>query len=1207
MHDTPRHAQLGALLLRGLLVLLVTTATFQSDARQAIASDAVPNGSPEQLLNDGLNLLNKRQDAASALPKLQLAAEHLSRATEPDHRLATALDALGQCYEALDRPSDALASYQRSLIIHRRLHPSGHSNLVTCLVAVAFLLESDDPLQALPYHQEALTIQRRLHPSDHPETAACLNRLGYCLRVLGRFEQAIEAQRNSVEMLRRLDPRPSQDLATYINTLGSTLFTAGHVKEALPVFREALHLRRTLPDPDPKGIATSLNNLSQCLSALGYLQEASSCLDEALRIRRAVYPSGHPSIASVLASQAVLFENQHRLRESAALNTEALALRRRVLPEGHPDLLRSLENTALALSRLGRSEEAVSCATELLEFRRKHSGSTIDQLIKAHSILGAVWLELGFPDRAEAPIRSGVALAQSQTNHFSQDVFVCLNNLAIWLQASGRPAEALDVYRTTLEQGRTRGLDATERGFQIRRNMALCLADVGRLDEAAVTLQSLLTEARGRYPEPHPDLAEAYNGVAAAFQDMRRFNDALGYYQEAIAIWKSASSNWLTQTIAIQNNVGTCLRDLGRHKESIEILQQLVDSPALQGATAAVRAAVLGNLGECLNRAGQHTRAVQHLESALDVNRTFLNAVHPDMYRMLNNCAAAHGALNQPRKALDLALEADRILWDLLHRDYTFLTPSQRRQYRERIAREGSPVSWSIAMLDPSSESARPTLDSLLLRKNLLQEITLLERRTLSGTNTSRQCNELLRRRQSIRHRVASRLLASHENPAPDDPNLTALLKEAESIEEGLRACLPTAEAKPSDTPPSFIDVHRALRPGEVLVEFFRFAPPLTAGHDLHYGAVVILPGNLTSRVVDLGSATELDKAVESYLSQIRRDIADWKWISPSPAGAERAERRLSRLASLLTDRIWTPLQLTKPQRVFACTDGALGLVPFEALPSAPTNAETSTRFLIEETEFVRLDTARDFVRFRSTPVQAGTHTTTNTATFIANPPGSRSWPPLPAAESSARKLASALAPRGWSVTTHFGPAADRSAIIHAGSPRLLHIATHGYLTPRNQGALGENPLLRPTLILAPPSRPDPAGVQEQGSLTAYEIATLDLHATELVNLVACETAIGESMLDEGISSLHSAFLAAGARSLVASLWEIPELEMTRQSEEFLRAWLGMESSGTPTTRISAFRQAQLRSLSEARTKRGTSHPFFWAGSVYIGDPGDTH
>jgi CHAT domain-containing protein len=152
-------------------------------------------------------------------------------------------------------------------------------------------------------------------------------------------------------------------------------------------------------------------------------------------------------------------------------------------------------------------------------------------------------------------------------------------------------------------------------------------------------------------------------------------------------------------------------------------------------------------------------------------------------------------------------------------------------------------------------------------------------------------------------------------------------------------------------------------------------------------------------------------------------------------------------------------------------------------------------------------------------------------------------------------------------------------------SPRILHIASHGFFLEdqkrdpnkelRGLGAAGweagsterlsgpglENPLLRSGLALAGANTWLGNGTSppeaEDGLLTAEDVSGLDLLDTELVVLSACETGLGEVQTGEGVFGLRRAFVLAGAKTLVMSLWKVPDLAtailMERLYEDLLQ------------------------------------------------------
>jgi CHAT domain-containing protein len=148
-------------------------------------------------------------------------------------------------------------------------------------------------------------------------------------------------------------------------------------------------------------------------------------------------------------------------------------------------------------------------------------------------------------------------------------------------------------------------------------------------------------------------------------------------------------------------------------------------------------------------------------------------------------------------------------------------------------------------------------------------------------------------------------------------------------------------------------------------------------------------------------------------------------------------------------------------------------------------------------------------------------------------------------------------------------------------SYRIVHFATHGLLNSEHPELSG--------LVL---SLIDENGKTRDGFLRMHEIYNLRLPA-DVVVLSACQTALGKEIKGEGLVGLTRGFMYAGARRVVASLWQVDDLATAELMKHFYRGLL--EENLRPAA---ALRAAQI----EMSKQKQWSAPYYWAGFVIQGE-----
>ncbi|MEO0135953.1 MAG: WG repeat-containing protein [candidate division WOR-3 bacterium] len=233
--------------------------------------------------------------------------------------------------------------------------------------------------------------------------------------------------------------------------------------------------------------------------------------------------------------------------------------------------------------------------------------------------------------------------------------------------------------------------------------------------------------------------------------------------------------------------------------------------------------------------------------------------------------------------------------------------------------------------------------------------------------------------------------------------------------------------------------------------------------------------------------------------------------------------------------------------------------LPFLALKKAKEKSflgEKYKIFYINSTSLLRIVAQQEGCDIATAPLIA-----------FANADGT-----LPEAEVEVKNISSLYS----EILTLYQDKAVKDSVFKTSGCQILHFATHGVAVPYD-----------PTssyLVLAPRG--------EKGQLKVEEIWGLDLKDCPLVVLSACETAEGKLIAGDEVVSLAFGFIYAGSSSCLATLWEVASQSTADLMQEFHKNLKNGKS------RIQALQDAQISLLKNPKT----SHPFFWAPFILIGD-----
>jgi CHAT domain-containing protein/tetratricopeptide (TPR) repeat protein len=965
------------------------------------------------------------------------------------------------------------------------------------------------------------------------------------------------------------DPRHPARAACAIAARGRRTYAEDHFAEAAREFGKALAAAGPLHDP----LASAWLELNRgvALEDGGDVPAAETEMEAALALRRRAAPG---SLAEAQADHALGYLEMRRDPARAqALLDRALALRSRWAPQGlvRAQTLNVLGMHYFFLGNLPRSQE---CYRQSLALIRRLRPGTDDEAQILNN-LGLLARDGGDPETAERYLgQSARILARIAPRSRSYpDV---LMNLGILAQDHGDYVRANQLLREAL-----------------RRHQELA----AQSQEVATILVDLGVNAR----------------------DLNNLVEARARFEQTLAIAHRLAPGGLGEAEALSNLAGLALQE-GRLAEVEALARRALALRERQAPESPGTAVSLAQLGAIAANRGDLGQAAKLLDRALalkdlapgSLNRSALLEIRGETAHQARDLPAAERFLGEALKirhrlALQSRWEAET-LWELgrvyhsgrrlaeaeaaLRRAASALEAQIGRtphtdEVRARARDEFFEVYRDLVALQVERRTPEAALTTLERSRGRGLLAELAERDLAPGGG---MVPALLERQRQLdrRYEGTQDLLAGEDPRAPDSrvPELTARLDDLRRGRDALAAEIrrrsPRYASLRDPQPLDAAGVAAALEPGTVLLAYsigidkgllFAVTGRSAAGNGprLEVFPLTVGANELAGQVAEFRSLLlrgQTSPVFEAALDGQGRRLYD-ELVAPAAAAIGRAERLL------------------------ISPDGALFHLPFGALlrPGEPPS------FLAEAkpVHSVLSVTLYSALHKHRRPVDPGSPVVVFADPTPAGPPSSTrtarsgmrrfqiSLAPLPGARDEARGLAALFGPAAsvWMG----GEATESRAKSLPRSLRYLHFATHALLDPRSP--------LDSALALTASGGPAGQAGAENGLLQAWEIFDLRLDA-DLVTLSACDTGLGKDAGGEGLIGLTRAFQYAGARSILASLWEVNDRSTALLMQRFYAELKAGASKDV------ALQRAQLSLL---RQKGGRfTHPYHWAAFELIGD-----
>jgi CHAT domain-containing protein len=850
------------------------------------------------------------------------------------------------------------------------------------------------------------------------------------------------------------------------------------------------------------------------------------------------------------------------------------------LPVSHPEseATRHLANAEWEYSRFNLPEtiRLASIARELWIV----SGN-VAKRIEANGLIAYAHAALYEPLEAERFIEESLALATATGNDRARAI--TMSQQAFALALMNEPVKALNVCREA-EKMFPPDLDLGEQA-QLVNGIAGVYWLLGDLKTSSA-YSTRAFELFGRDKSPRGQLATLVSLVESSFA-LGDPDKAFEYRRQAEALSEQLKNDYF---IAIVDRfVANHYLEIGEIGTAIEYYETSLKRLTRSGFKSGI-SALHSNLGESYLRQGDLGRARQHFESANEINRSVSDKFAESQALFdLARLSRIEGDLETSNRLIDDSIRATENLRDKLqnqklrseyfatvHDRYSFAITSliERGQLREGF-QLAERVRAREMMENISASDAGIFADAD-------QETVDRERAIRINLNAKAdKLTDVLRRGEDV-----------SQVPALEQ-EIDRLQHQFEEIRAELKRKSPVYSAIKDPPPLDLGDFQTSvLDQDSILLEYF-------LGKDRSYMWIVgkngleafSLPARETieNKVDELRAAIEARKPVGGEtLEQMRTRIAD-------------ADSRYVSVARELSDIILGPVaDKLGNKRIIVVPDGKLHTLAINALPLPNTNSNepilltnevvyqpsAQTFSLLTKLKGTEdADRRRDLLVF-SDPVfskddarLSGVEVAISSASNLRFAESLEGLQRLPASGREAESIADVIGGRADQFTG-FRSTRENLLATALADYKVIHLATHGLIDPD-----------RPELSAVILSRFDESGRPLDESVRMQDIYAMKLNA-DLVVLSACQTAAGKEIKGEGVMGLNSAFLQAGARSVVASLWQVEDNATNMLMREF---YSGMARGLTVSA---ALREAQLTLYRDPQFRS----PFFWASFTLQGD-----
>ena len=930
----------------------------------------------------------------------------------------------------------------------------------------------------------------------------------------------------------------------------------GDNREALTVEQEALALARAVNDRQLE--TDALNGLGTIYSALSQFPQAMETWRQALRL----------------------------CRELGDCETEVSLL----------------NNLGAVSSTLGSSQQSLEYYLEALSLARQLGLRAREARLLTN--IGVRYLNIGEPQKAAENFQQ--ALAMTRPLGLRDDEAGMLHNLAGACFQLGEYQQALDYEKQSLALAQTTGYRRVEAGARVL--LGQIYQRLGDLVSAQEHFQQGL--ALSRNAGFRNEEAMTLNSLGTLYKSRGDLPKALEHLEQALA---------LHRTLGARANLPPDLIQLGAVRLAQEEIRPATEhfreAVALSHELGIQRFEVpaLLHLAKAQRKLGEETQAAESLQRALELSRG-INYAYVEA-QALGELSMVYLAQKKYREAQTYVEQAIQLIES---GRATIGSQELRASYREKsqvlyeawiesLMQQGATNQFVARAFEACEQSRARSLVELLsesrvdLRQGIAPEL--------------RQREQELQQKLAFKSDRLSRMHASElnkEQALAFKSEIAGLIAEYDDVQTRIRLASPRFAALTAPEPLTIAEIQKqALDANTLLLEY-------SLGEQRSY-LFAVTPSSIQS--FTLPGRQEIETAARRFyrLTTEQDKPGVFRSAAESQQWAARNDRERAAATTTLSQMLLSPVAgLLGKKRLLIVGDGILHYVPFAALSDfggKPSASQSLTPLIVNHEiltlpsasvlaalrrETTNREPARKTIAVLADPVfeetderingrKSGAPDNSRTeqngvrgVTMNGDPDSAATFARLPFTRREAEAIVAQVPESDRKIALGFDANRALAVSPELATYRYLHFATHGLLN-------SEHPELSGLAF----SLFDERGEKQNGFLRGLDVYNLRLSA-ELVVLSGCRTALGKEINGEGLMSMTRGFMYAGARRVLAGLWNVNDAATAELMRRFYREMLGKNRLAP----AAALRAAQLSMRQEPRWRS----PLYWAAFVLQGE-----